>query len=133
MQKKGNMLDLTDESVYFKYYDEWLAIAKQEGFKTVSDAIKSLYKDKKSQKAVGAVFSVSGRTIGCHLQRLHVQCQPRGGAHGKGRKTVHFVGDTPLTVWCKEHNVPIGRIYQRLRYGWSLRRAISTPLQEKLS
>lgn len=36
-----------------------------------------------------------------------------------------------LTAWCEELNLPVGRVKSRLRYGWSVKKALETPPMAK--
>ena len=122
---------LHDESIYYKYYLEWLADAKQHGYERVDDAIKGLYREKKSMSKVAACFGVTRAAIYRHLHRLNEPVRPRGGYHGIPKKPKHFVGHLPLKEWCRQNDVCYATITHRLRSGMTLYQATREPVRSK--
>ena len=125
------MVKKNDESDFFKFYDEWLAIARQHGYDTVSPAIKHFHEAGNTSRQIGDIFNVTPSTIRYHLVRLGVTPRHRGGRNNARRNDAYFVGETPLAEWCNKRNVNIERILQRLRRGWSMHRATTQPLLKR--
>ena len=121
-----------EESTYYKYYREWLADAKTQGFDSVDTAIVELYRKHKSAAILAKMFGVTKRAIYWHLERLNEPRGSRGGYLDGGTRFIkHYVGDIPLSHWCKRNKVPYGRIMWRMRQGMSLEEAVHKPVARK--
>ena len=84
------------EDQSYSHREEKLAIAKEQGYDNITEAIVDLYRKGKSSSAIARIFNVKGNTILTRLKKVNEPIRPRGGKNRDSKllKRAAELGDT---------------------------------------